>query len=106
MFHNKIMYPLESFFESHDKTLEFYEKLHNDKNVLVLVGYGGNGKSTLVKQLELMSPKDYYHFINEGNIVPRSDKKVIYVTNNMEDIELIKFQKLSYDVVEMKIIYI
>ena len=95
-------FALESFFESHEACVDFWEKLvdrNEEKYVLVLVGAGGNGKSQLCNQLLSMSPTDYYSVVHEGNKIPEKGpaRKILYVTNDSYE----EAKKFSYDVVQM-----
>ena len=94
-----MMYPLESFFQSHDECMDFFRKLHNDNYVLVLLGTGGNGKTQICSQILSMSPNGYFKVVNEGERIPvRSPaRKIIYVTNSSMD----EVDNFSHDIVEM-----
>jgi ABC-type cobalamin/Fe3+-siderophores transport system ATPase subunit len=94
---------LKTFFDSEEDVNDFYEKLHNKNRVLVLLGPGCNGKTTLCHQLAIMSPPKYYGFPQYGDDFDdyKNAKKVIYCSNDVGDIKSIESYGLSYDVVNM-----
>ncbi len=81
------MYPLESFFESHEQCMDFWKKCYkNEKPLLALIGEGANGKTQLAKQVKSMAPDGIFVIWNEGDgRFPYGARKVIYCSNELDE---------------------
>ena len=97
------MYEIDSFFDSDDHKNDFYSKLNNDKNMIVFLGSGANGKSTLADYLKSEHPDKFVIHSMETvfhlNSVIEKYKKTILIINDKDELKYIP-KSASYDIVE------